>query len=80
MNKATGGDRILAELFKSLKDDVVKVLHSVGQLIWKTHQWPQDLKMSAFISIPKKGNAKEYPNYHTTVLIPQADKVWLKIL
>ena len=58
MNKATGGDRILAELFKSLKDDVVKVLHSVGQLIWKTHQWPQDLKRSVFILIPKKGNAK----------------------
>ena len=49
MNKASGGDRILAELFKSLKDDVVKVLHSIGQLIWKTQQWPQDLKMSAFI-------------------------------
>ena len=79
MNKASGGDRIPVELFQVLKDYAVQVLHSICQQIWKTQQWPQDWK-SVFISIPKKGNAKEYPNYHTTVLIPQADKVMLKIL
>ena len=63
-----------------LKDDVVKVLHSVCQLIWKTQQWPQDWKMSVFIPIPKKGNAKECSNYHTTALISHTSKVMLKIL
>ena len=80
MNKATGGDRILAEIFKSLKDDVVKVLHSVGQLIWKTHQWPQDWKRSVFITIPKKGNGKECSNECTIALISHTSKVMLKIL
>ena len=67
MNKATGGDGIPVELFQILKDDTVKVLHSIGQQIWKTQQWPQDWK--SFIPILKKGNAKECPNYHPTVLI-----------
>ena len=58
-NKASGGDGIPAELFKILKDDAIKVLHSVCQQIWKTHQWPQDWKMSVFIPIPNKGNTKE---------------------
>ena len=62
-NKASGGDRITIELFKSLKDDVAKVLYSICQQIWKTQQWPQDWKMLIFIPIPKKGNAKECPNY-----------------
>ena len=62
MNKASGGDEIPAELFQILKDDVVKVLHSICQQIWKTHQWPQDWKSSVFIPIPKKGNAKECSN------------------
>ena len=64
-NKATGGDRISVELFQTLKDNVVKVLHSICQQIWKTQQWPQDWKRSVFIPIPKKGNAKECSNYHT---------------
>ena len=64
-NKASGGDGIPVELFQILKDDAVKVLHSIGQQIWKTHQWPQDWKRSIFIPIPKKGNAKECSNYHT---------------
>ena len=80
MNKASGGDGILVELFQILKDDAVKVLHSIGQQIWKTWQWPQDWKMSAFIPIPKKGNAKEYSNYFTIELIPHASKVMLKML
>ena len=80
MNKASGGDGIPVELFQSLKDDAVKVLHSIGQQIWKTQQWPQDWKMSVFIPIPEKGNAKEYSNYHTTALISHASKVMLKIL
>ena len=63
------GDGTSAELFQILKDDVVKVLHSVGQKIWKTQQWPQDWKRLVFIPIPKKGNAKESSNYHTIVLI-----------
>ena len=63
MNKATGGDGILAELFQILNDDTVKVLHSICQQIWETQQWPQDLKRSVFIPIPKKGNAKECSNY-----------------
>ena len=65
MNKASGGDIIPAELFKILKDDAVKVFHSKCQQIWKTKQWPQDWKRSIFIPIPKKGNAKECPNYCT---------------
>ena len=80
MNKASGGDRIPAELFQILKDDAVKVLHSICQQIWKTQQWPQDWKWSVFIPIPKKGNAKECSNYHTIALISHAIKVMLKIL
>ena len=80
MNKASGGDGFPVELFQILKDDAVKVLHSIGQQIWKTRQWPQDWKRSVFIPIPKKGNAKECPNYHTIVLISHASKVILKIL
>ena len=79
-NKASGGDGIPVELFQSLKDDAVKVLHSIYQQIWKTQQWPQDLKMSVFIPILKEGNAKECSNYHTIALISQASKVMLKIL
>ena len=80
MNKASGGDGILVELFQILKDDAVKVLHSICQQIWKTQQWPQDWKRSVFIQIPKKGNAKEYSNYRTTALISHASKVMLQIL
>ena len=80
MNKANGGDGILVELFQILKDDAVKVLHSTCQQIWKTQQWPQDWKMSVFISIPKKGNAKGCSNYHTIARISHASKVMLKIL
>ena len=80
MNKASGGDGIPIDLFQILKDDAVKVLHSICQQIWKTQQWPQDWKMSAFIPIPKKGNAKECSNYHTIALISHASKVMLKIL
>ena len=69
MNKASGGDGIPVELFQILKDDVVKVLHSICQQIWKTKQWPQDWKRAVFIPIPKKGNAKESSNYCTTALI-----------
>ena len=79
-NKASGGDRIPAELFQILKDDAVKVLHSICQQLWKTQQWPQDWKRSVFIPVPKKGNAKECSNYHTIVLISNASKVMLKIL
>ena len=78
-NKASGGDRIPVELFQILKGDAVKVLHSICQHIWKTQQWPQDWKRSAFIPIPKKGNAKECSNYRTTALISHASKVMLKI-
>ena len=78
--KASGGDGIPPELFQILKDDAVKVLHSKCQQIWKTQQWPQNWKMSVFIPIPKKGNAKECLNYHTIVLISHANKVMLKIL
>ena len=78
-NKASGGDRIPAELFQILKDYAVKVLHSMYQQIWRTQQWPQDWKTSVFISIPKKGNAKECSNYHTVALISHASKVMLKI-
>ena len=80
MNKASGGDGIPVELFQILKDDTVKVLHSICQQIWKTQQWPQDWKRSVFIPIPKKGNAKECSNHCTIVLIPHARKVMLKIL
>ena len=79
-NKASGGDGITVELFQILKDEVVKVLHSIWQRIWKTQQWPQDRKRSVFIPIPKKGNAKECSNYHTIALISHASKVVLKIL
>ena len=80
MNKASGDDGIPAELFQTLKDDAVKVLHSICQQVWKTQQWPQDCKRSIFIAIPKKGNAKEYSNYLTIALISHASKVMLKIL
>ena len=79
-NKASEGDGILVELFQILKDDAVKVLHSICQQIWKTQQWPQDWKKSGFIPIPKKGNAKECSNYRTIALISHASKVILKIL
>ena len=80
MNKASGGDGIPVELFQTLKDDAVKVLHSISQQIWKTQQWPQDWKRSVFIPIPKKGNAKECSNYYTIALISHTSKVMLKIL
>ena len=80
MNKASGGDGIPVELFQILKDDAVKVLHSICQQIWKTQKWPQDCKMSVFIPILKKGNAKECANYCTIALISHASKVMLKIL
>uniref|UniRef100_A0A4W2E029 RNA-directed DNA polymerase n=1 Tax=Bos indicus x Bos taurus TaxID=30522 RepID=A0A4W2E029_BOBOX len=79
-NKASGGDGIPGELFQILKDDDVKVLHSICQQIWKTQQWPQDWKRSVFIPIPKKGNAKECSNYRTIALISYTRKVMLKIL
>ena len=79
-NKASGGDGILVELFQILKDDVVKVLHSTCQQIWKSQQWPQDWKRSVFIPIPMKGNAKEYSNYPTIALISHDSKVMLKFL
>ena len=79
-NKAGGGDGIPAELLQFLKDDGVKVLHSICQQIWKAQQWPQDWKKSVFIQIPKKGNAKECSNYHTIALISHASKAMLKIL
>ena len=72
MNKASGGDGIPVELFQILKDDAGKVLHSICQQIWKTQQWPQDCKRSAFIPIPKKGNAKECSNYCIIALISHA--------
>ena len=80
MSKASGGDGIPGELFQILKDDAVKVLHSICQQIWKTQQWLQDWKRSVFIPIPKKGNAKECSNYRTIALISHASKVMLKIL
>ena len=79
-NKASGGDEIPVELFQILKDDAVKVLHSMCQQIWKTWQWPQNWKRSVFIPIPKKGNAKECSNYRTIALISYDSKVMLKIL
>ena len=80
MNKASGDDGIPVELFQILKDDVVKVLPSIRQQVWKTQQWPQDWKRSVFIPIPKKSNAKECSNYCTIELISPASKVMLKIL
>ena len=80
MNKASGSDGIPVELFQILKDDAVKVLHSICQQIWKTQQWPQDWKKSVFVPIPKKGNGKECSNYCTIALISHASKVMLKIL
>ena len=79
-NKARGADGIPVELFQILKDDAVKVLHSICQQIWKTQQWPQDWKRSVFIQIPKKGNAKECSNYHIIAPISHASKVMLKVL
>ena len=79
-NKASGGNEIPVELFQIQKDDAVQVLHSICQQTWKTQQWPQDWKMSVFIPIPKKGNAKECSNYCTIALISHASKVMLKIL
>ena len=80
MNKASGDDGIPVELFQILKDDAVKVMHSICQQIWKTQQWPQDWKSSVFIPIPKKGNAKECSNCHTIALISHVSKVMLEIL
>ena len=80
MNKASGGDGVPFELFQILKDDAVKVLHSICQQIWKTQQWPQDWKRSVFIPIQKKSNAKDYSNYRPIVLISHTSKVMLKIL
>ena len=80
MNKTSGGGRIPVELFQILKDDAVKVLHSICQQIWKTQQWPRDWKRSVFIPIPKKGNPKECSNYCTIALISHTSKVMPKIL
>ena len=80
MNKGSGGDRNPGELFQILKDDAVKVLHSICQQIWKTQQWPQSWKRSVFIPISKKGNAKGYSDYRTIALISHASKVMFKIL
>ena len=80
MNKASGGDGIPVGLFQILKDDAVKVLHSICHQILKTQQWPQEWKRSVFIPIPEKGNAKECSNCHTIALISYANKVMLKIL
>ena len=80
LNRASGGNGIPVELFQILKDDAVKVLHSICQHIWKTQQWPWDWKRSVFIPIPKKGNAKECSNYCTIALISHASQVMLKIL
>ena len=80
MNKANGGDAIQVKLFQILKDDAVKVLHSICQQIWRSEHWSQNWKRSVFIPVPKKGNAKECSNYHTMALISHASKVILKIL
>ena len=80
MNKASGGDGIPAELFQILKDDAMKVLHSICQQIWKTQQWPQDWKRSVFIPVSENGKANECSNYHTVVLISHASEVMLKVL
>ena len=79
-NRASGGDETQVKLFQILKDDSVKVLHSIYQQIWKTQEWPQDWKRPVFIPDPKKSNAKERSDYHTIALISQASKVMLKIL
>ena len=79
-NKGSGGDGIPVELFQILKDDAVKVLHSICQQIWKTQQWPQDWKRSVFIPIPKKSNAKECSNYRTIAFVSHGSKVMFKIL
>ena len=79
-NKASGYDGNAVELFQILKDDAVRVLHSIHQQIWKSQQWPQDWKRSVFIPSAKKGNAKECSNYHTIALISHANKVMLKLL
>ena len=79
-NKGSRANGILAVLFQILKDDAVKVLHSICQQIWETQQWPQDWKRSVFIPIPKKGNAKDSSNYHTIALISYASEIMLKIL
>ena len=80
VNRAVEGDGIPVELLQILKDDAVKVLHSMCQQMWKTQQWPQDWKRLVFIPILKKGNAKECSNYHTIALISHANKVMIKIL
>ena len=80
MKKGSGGDGIPLKLFQNLKDDAMKVLHSICQQIWKTKQWPGDWKRTVFIPIPKKGNAKECSNYHTNTLISHTRKVMLKFL
>ena len=80
MNKASGGDRIPAELLKILKDDTLKVLHSICQQIWKIQERPQGWKSSVFIPVPKKGNVRECLNYRMIVLISHASKIMLKIL
>ena len=80
MNKASGGDQILVELFQIQKDDAVKALHSICQQIWKTQQWPQEWKKSVFIPIPKKGNAKECSSYRTIALISHTNNGIVKIL
>ena len=80
VNKASGGNEILAELFKSLKDDAIKVLHSLHQQIWKIQQWPQDWKRLILIPIPKKGSTKQCANHQTIALISHASKFMLKIL
>ena len=80
MNKARGGDEIPVELFQILKDDAVKVLHSIWQQIWKSQQWPQDWKRSVFIPISKKSNVKECSNHRTTAFISHASKIMLKII
>ena len=79
-NEASRGDGIPVELFKILKDDAVKVLHSICQQIWNTQQWPQEWKRSVFIPIPSKGKAKECSNYHTIAFLSHASKLMLKIL
>ena len=80
MSKASGGDGFTVELLQILKDNDLKVLHSICQQIWKSQQWPQDWKRSVFIPIPEKGNLKECSNYYTVVLISHTSKVMLKIL
>ena len=79
-NKASGGDGIQDEIYQILNDDVVKVLHSICQQIWKTQQWPQDRKRPVFIPVPKKGNAKKCSNYHTAAFISHVSEVMLRIL